>query len=209
MINIPPLKPIDEEQEVQVIKQEVEKKYIVTPKYSLWEEHFFNKKNKETFGNATKSACLAYNLDPNDPKAYRVAANIGTQNVKKCKHLRKRYWEEQGMTHGKLLDLYNNMMVERKDVNMLYSVAQDIDAELPEYLHTTTPKNAIAQQNNFNFGEGGVNLAQLSDEQLKQFVESKRFALRSTSLIRSGETIEGEPAEIHSIPPEAIRGDSQ
>lgn len=138
--------PVNEDKEVIDAKIEVAKKYYLTPKYSMWEELFFDKKNRETFGNATVCAGIAYDLDLKDPKAYNVASVMGSNNLRKVKDLRKRYWNERGLTPTKLLDLYNKMMIERKDVNLLYSVADDMGVELPEYKQVVGPK--IANQNN-------------------------------------------------------------
>lgn len=139
--------PANEDKEVIEAKAEVAKKYYLTPKYMKWEELFFDQKNKTTFGNATQSACIAYNLDPEDSKAYNVAHVIGSKNIQKVTNLRKRYWEKRGLTPGKLLDLYNNMMVERKDINLLYSIAADMKVELPEYKSIITAKNGLTQNN--------------------------------------------------------------
>jgi len=138
--------PVDEEKELTETKIEVAKGYYLTPKYKLWESYFFDKKNKATFGNATMSACMAYGLDPEDPKAYSIAGAMGCKNKKKVKDLRKRYWEARGLTEGKLLDLYNTMMVERRDINLLYSVAEDMGVELPDYKQVVGPK--VMNQNN-------------------------------------------------------------
>lgn len=150
MINIPQLKPLNEEQEVIEAKIEVAKKYYITPKYQMWEEYFLDKKNKDTFGNATQSACKAYGLDPHDPKAYNVASVVGHKNLRKVKDLRRKYWEAQGLTPGKLLEVYNNMMLERKDVNMLYSIGDDIGAPLPEYKQVVTPKIGTGNNTQIN-----------------------------------------------------------
>lgn len=154
--------PKEEDKEIQAAQIEVAKGYYLTPKYKLWEQYFLDKKNKETFGNATISACLAYGFDRDDPKAYSIAGVIGHKNLKKVKDLRRKYWEAQGMTPGKLLDLYNNMMVERKDVNMLYSVGDDMGIELPDYKQVVGPK--VVNQNNTQVNGSDVQIAFTSIE---------------------------------------------
>lgn len=137
------IKP-DEDKELQEAKIEVAKKYYLTPKYSKWEEFFLDKSNKETFGNATKSACAAYDLDPTDPKAYSVAGVIGSKNIKKVKNLRQKYWIARGWTTGKLLDLYGKKAIESLDLDLLNSIASDLGGELPTfkpYLPTKTNGN--------------------------------------------------------------------
>lgn len=157
--------PTDEDKQVQEAKIAVAKKYYLTPKYMEWEKLFLDKSNKETFGNATASALIAYSLDRNDPKAYSVAGHIGHENYKKVKDLRKRYWRENGLTHGKFLNLYNNLVIERKDVNMLYAMAKDMEIELPQYEQITGPK--VGQQNNTQINAADVQITFTAMEEKK------------------------------------------
>lgn len=126
------IKP-DEEKELQTAQIAEAKQYYLTPKFKLWEEYFYDKKNKETFGNATISYCMAYGLDPEDPKAYNVASVEGHKNLRKTKDLRRRYWEKMGMTPGKLLGLYGKKAIESLDLDLLNSIAKDLGVELPKY----------------------------------------------------------------------------
>jgi len=153
----------DEEKELQEAKIEVAKSYYLTPKYQLWESYFLDKKNKDTYGNATASALKAYNLDREDPKAYRVARVIGSKNITKVNNLRKEYFEAQGLTYGRMLDLYNNVLIERKDINMLYALAKDMGMPLPKYENITGPK--VLNQNNTQInGDVQIDFTNLKNE---------------------------------------------
>lgn len=156
--------PVDEDSEHQAAQIAEAKEYYLTPKFKLWEDYFYDKKNRETFGNATISYCLAYGLDPQDPKAYNVASVEGHKNLRKTKDLRRRYWEKRGMTAGKLLDLYNTMMVERKDVNLLYGVADDMGVELPKYQQVTGPKVLNQQNTQVNANDVQISFSSIEEK---------------------------------------------
>lgn len=152
-----------EDKEVLESRIAESKKYYITPKYKLWEELFLNKGNKETFGNATISACVAYDLDPADPKAYNVASNIGSKNIRKSKDIARKYWEKKGLTHGKLLEAYNNIMIERKDVNMLYATAKMMGIELPKYEQITAGKYMQQQNTQINASDVQISFTAIGE----------------------------------------------
>lgn len=145
------IKP-DEEKEVTQVKIEEAKKYYLTPKYKLWEEYFTKKKYKDTFGNATRSAALAYGIDniDDDPKAYNVAHSIGQKNVQKCTNLKRLLLDQMGITHKRMYELYNNMIIVKKDVNLMYSLAEEAGIELPEYQHVEDTKVNVQQNTQIN-----------------------------------------------------------
>src|SRR6185503_4219503 len=102
-------------------------------------------------------------LDPSDPKAYSIAGAMGCKNKKKVKNLRRKYLEQKGLTDGRLFDLYNDMMIERKDVNMLYSLAEDFETSLPNYKQVVGPK--ILNQNNTQInGDVQIDFTNLKNE---------------------------------------------
>lgn len=80
----------------------------LTLKQQRWLEAYFNK-DSPTFGNSTKSAIYAYELDPK--KQYYVAAQIGHENMKKHKNLGKIYLESKGLTYFKMLDIASKRML--------------------------------------------------------------------------------------------------
>lgn len=147
------LKATDEDKHVQKIIEVEGKKYRLTPKYMEWEKCYWDKSNKECYLNATRSAIEAYNLDPIGQ--YGVAEQIGFENVRKHKTLARRYWRGKGKTEGELLDIYYNMMLARKDPNMLYAIAEVMGVELPDYKPLTAPAYVINQTTNNQVNVGG------------------------------------------------------
>ncbi len=73
------------------------------PKMARWISLFLDKTNKQTYGNKTQSAILAYNLYP--ITQYASASVMGHENLKKLKTLASTYHDADGMTTGKVLDL--------------------------------------------------------------------------------------------------------
>lgn len=85
------------------LKTEDEKKqYIITKKFEDWVSAFITK-GQPGYGNATRSAIIAYNLD--EKTQYGSAAQIGLANVKKHKALAMQYAESRGLTYGNILDI--------------------------------------------------------------------------------------------------------
>lgn len=71
----------------------------LTPKFDRWQQLYLEKNNKVTFGNATQSALIAYNLDPQTQ--YASASQIGYENLRKLENLRStvhQYLEQNGFT---------------------------------------------------------------------------------------------------------------
>ena len=64
-------------------------------KFELWCHHFFNKNNKETYLNATKSALKAY-----DTTKYFNAGRIGYDNSKKLQKLKLIWLDMEGFGFG-------------------------------------------------------------------------------------------------------------
>jgi hypothetical protein len=81
------------------------KNYRLTPKYQRWSQLYLDQTNAETFGNALKSALIAYNLDP--VTQYATAGQIGYENLKKLEDIRsitRRYLDDNGFTLPVLLN---------------------------------------------------------------------------------------------------------
>jgi hypothetical protein len=84
------------QEEISEEVKELEKipEYRITPKYNDWLKYYTDKNEKETYGNATKSAIKAYNLDP--VRQYVVARRIGSDNITKHHSLAREFLEEEG-----------------------------------------------------------------------------------------------------------------
>lgn len=122
---------------------EIIKKSDRFPKLTRWTQLFFDKQNKfelKTWGNATQSAIYAYSLDPNDPKQYATASSIGHQNFRKLQFHASIYYEQQGLTTGKILDLLAAKAVDTN--NAVYLKI------LLEITGIYSPKPSVAIQNN-------------------------------------------------------------
>lgn len=83
--------------------KEVTKKYRLTPKFNKWHELYLNKRSKETYMNATKSAIAAYDLDPETQ--YHVASQMGYKNLRKVEHLALRIAEDNDWSMEKFMQV--------------------------------------------------------------------------------------------------------
>jgi hypothetical protein len=81
------------EPEVKEIIQQAPN-YKITPKFNEWLRLYTDKSEKETWGNATRSAIKAYNLDP--VRQYAVARLIGHENITKHNYLARDFMESEG-----------------------------------------------------------------------------------------------------------------
>lgn len=82
-----------------------------SPKFKLWLNYFLDQNNKETYGNAGRSALHAYNTT-NLSSAYV----IGSENLRKLKTLSSMYLEEKGYGLGKLLDIALSNLEKTQDI---------------------------------------------------------------------------------------------
>ncbi len=108
-----------------------------SPKFAKWGQLFLDKSNKQTYGNRTQSAIVAYELDP--ITQYSSAGTIGHENYNKLKHLGMMYIEQAGMTAGVQLDLLVSKAVNSPNAKFLQM--------LMEISGVYTPKPSIAIQN--------------------------------------------------------------
>ncbi len=94
---------VSEEQQESLELHETLTKMNARPKLALWAKYFFDRANKKTYGNKTQSAMAAYSLDPETQ--YWSAAKIGQENYKKLSIFATGYYDADGMTVAKVLDL--------------------------------------------------------------------------------------------------------
>lgn len=201
-----PEKYTEEDKHVGEIIAKETKKYRDTPKFKAWRDYFLDKSNKQTFGNATQSAILAYNLNPKDQ--YWSAASIGKDNLQKLQTVGVEYLEKVGITPGMVYQVFWNKALASQNLELLVCLSEWMGIPLPKNL--PLKQGFVIQQNNqYNF-EGGVNLQGLSDEQLDQLIESKASQVRTLPVAsREGATNEAQPTQVQNIAPEATRSNSQ
>ena len=168
MSNIP--NATAEDKAIQKIVEVNGIRYNRTPKYMEWERLYLDKKSKETYLNATQSAIKAYNLDP--IRQYDVAGQIGSANVKKHQDIIGKYYRSKGKTEETLWDLYWQMMLAKKDVNMLNAIAKTMGVPMPQYEPGTNPQYVLAQQNNNINVTGDMSLT-FTKEENKEVTEGE------------------------------------
>lgn len=124
-----------EEEELLALWQQYER----FPKLSQWLKLYFDKKNElgqNTYLDGTKSAIIAYSIQPgNEHYAYEIAS----KNTTKCNIWAQRYLAAKGWTKEKTIDLILSHSIDGKPValKMLASL-QEVYQERP---------NTVIQQN--------------------------------------------------------------
>lgn len=126
--------------------------YIEKSKFDRWVTYFFDKNNKETYLNRTKSALKVY-----DCKNYHSAGNIGYENWKKLGNwqaILRNYAEEMGVTipvmFRKALDKYDKTNnPEWMKIAMRMMGAAEIVEDLRNN-QTLIQQNLQVNQNNMN-----------------------------------------------------------
>ncbi len=139
------------------------KQYRITPKFEEWRRLYLDRTNKATFGNATRSALQAYNLD--EATQYNVAHAIGHDNLQKHTNLAvivKDYLTDNGFTLPVFIDHALRMMADPKVKTThwwkeLLSIAG--------YLQEKEKTSVTVQQNNANI----TNITQLSPQEAEEF----------------------------------------
>lgn len=126
----------EEEQELQRILS----RYDSFPKLSKWITCFLDAGNKETWGNRTASALVAYDLDRTNPGQYNSARSIGYQNFTKLHNVAAEYIEQSGMTAGKQLELLTAKAVSSNNARYMQM--------LMEITELYTSKASVAINNN-------------------------------------------------------------
>lgn len=115
------------------------KNYIETQKFKSWCQHFFDRKNPETYGNATKSALRVYNTEK-----YHSASQIGHENLRKLDNLRLSIADQEGFGFAEMMriGLAKMMKGEFGDWDKMMVRLGYFEPE---------PSGMNAVQNNFNF----------------------------------------------------------
>jgi hypothetical protein len=142
--------------------------YRLTPKFEAWRRMYMDSSNKETFGNATRSALKAYNLD--SQTQYGSAGVIGHENLKRLNNLRmivREYLEENGFT---LPVLINHALQKMADPRVLNPHWWKEIMKLAGYIDE---KPTVAIQNNLQINDK-AQTQQISPEEQKQL--SQDFA---------------------------------
>ena len=117
-----------------------------TEKFNRWVRYFYDEKNKETCGNATKSALRAYNT-----KNYNVASVIGHKNIRKAKILSATIADQLGYGFSDLMKIGLAKMIKGS--------YDDWDKFMVRLGYFEKDKNiSVLTQNNFDFS--GNNLAE-------------------------------------------------
>ncbi len=150
--------------ETQTPKTKKSKEYRDTIKFENWCRYFFDIQNKETYGNKTKSAIRAYNLDP--VKDYASAGSMGYQNFNKLQNVGTMYLDSKGITYPRLMDLAVSRMSESKTTAWWDRIMEQGGYKKPkEELQTVTN----TQINNYN-----INGAEVKDfnKMFNQFIEA-------------------------------------
>jgi hypothetical protein len=139
--------------------------YRETLKFNKWLECFLDKNNKLTYGNATQSAILAYNLDPKTQ--YGSACQIAHDNIRKHKHLALMYAETKMVNTGKdeqgnkIETLFGlGMMLDVAIARMLQSKYPDWWDRVMELCGFAEPKGGVTNNIQVNTYEA------LTDEEL-------------------------------------------
>lgn len=196
--------PNKEEEYIEKIKQKSNKRFLDSPKFQEWYRLFTDRTNKETFGNATRSALIAYNLD--EKEQYWSGATIGKENAKKLQNVAFEILSRKGVTHATMLDIGFNKMLKSSNFDSWFMFMEMLGMEVPKYKPVSSPTVYLQQNNNI---EGGVTVyGQLTDEQLDAVIESKR---RKIGVIATssgeGEKNSSQSPQVHSNPQQAIRGE--
>lgn len=113
--------------------------YRETAKFNLWAKYFTDTSNKETWGNATQSAIIAYRYS--SPEQYHLASITGSKNMRKYELLATSILDTIGFSFGELLKIGLK--------KMLNGTYKDWDT-LMERLGYFKSKDALQQYNQFN-----------------------------------------------------------
>lgn len=149
--------------------EEIHKKIETFPKLREWLLLFLDKSNERTFGNKTQSAIQAYKLDP--VRQYYVAASIGYQNFKKLQIVASAYYDADGMTTAKVLDLIAVHAVagKPKALEMLATITGVYDPKSAQITINNTQNNTNTIT---NVKADDPRIAQVNKD-FQEFIEAK------------------------------------
>jgi len=117
---------------------------VISRKFELWCYHFFNKNNKETYLNATKSALKAYNTTK-----YFNAGRIGYDNSKKLQKLKLIWLDMEGFGFGDRMKIGLS-----KAMSGSYSDWEKFMVKVGEF----EEKPAALNQNHYDFSNLGADI---------------------------------------------------
>jgi len=129
--------------------------YIQTQKFKDWCKYFFDKANKETYGNATRSALRVYNTE-----SVNSASQIGHENLRKLKDLRLSIADQEGFGLADMMKIGLTKMMSGE-----FSDWDKMMIRLGYF--EPDPKNVQATQNNFNFNFGSMSEAIEADRKAR------------------------------------------
>lgn len=130
----------EEEEELQ----DVFKHYARYPKLMRWIQLFLDPTQKETYGNRTAAALLAYNYDRKDPVQYNSAMCIGYQNYRKIQTLAAELLQQKGWTVEKQMELLSAKAVNSTNaryVQMLMEITGVYNPKAPIQVQANTQIN--------------------------------------------------------------------
>ena len=186
-----------------VVPKKDETVYKESVKFDRWVECFLDVNSKDveddnkvvikrgTYGNATQSALVAYNLDPKTQ--YFSAGKIGSENYKKVKNLASRYAESKGIGVGRMIDIALAKMIESK--------APDWWDRLMQLFGFMDMKGGVVVPVQINNYEG------MTDEQITEHIANiiERGEVRLAGINGGAETSpEVKPAEVQQNAPKAM-----
>jgi len=127
-------------------KQKKTQGFRETEKFNRWARYFYDVNNKETWGNATKSALHAYNT-----KNYNTASVIGHKNIRKAKIMAVSVVDQLGYGFADLIKIGLAKMMKGN-----YSDWDHFMVRLGYF----EPENKIgvAIQNNYDFSNLGADI---------------------------------------------------
>lgn len=140
--------------------------YKITEKYRRWEQCFFDKKDKETYGNATQSVIKAYNLDP--VTQYDTARLMGSENLAKHNNIIKGFYEAEGITPAKMYQILFNKMLSARTPDLWYAIAESMEIPTPNYKPVTNATYVMQQTTNQVSVGGEMSLSFIQGEEVKQ-----------------------------------------
>lgn len=118
-------------------------------KFNLWAKYFTDENNKNTWGNATQSAIMAYGYSSS--KQYHLASITGSKNMRKYESLATSMLDKMGFGFGELLKIGVKKVLD--------GTYKDWDS-LMERLGYFEGKDTIQQYNQFNFTDICEGIAQ-------------------------------------------------
>lgn len=177
----------EEDKHIEQLKKKSGKRFLNSPKFQQWYKHFYDKGNKETFGNATRSAMLAYNLDP--VKQYSVASSIGSENLKKLDNAGKELLEKKGVTYSTFMDIGFNKMLKSNNPDLWYAFAEMLKYPVPQYKPVTNA-TFIQNQTNNQFNAGAMSVKMIQDDDENAQVEGQDFTFDGETKDNAIESVE-------------------